>query len=152
YNRIISPAMVNEFNGGVRHSGEFTAAVNQPDLDRFVRSKIGMTLAQFYPQINPLNLIPQASFGGVPNAAAITYAARSFLHGADTVFDFTDTFSWIHGAHSAKFGIFVERARAAKGRGNNTAFGGFGGNFAFARDVNNPFDSNYAYSNAALGI
>jgi hypothetical protein len=152
YTRIISPSMVNEFNGGVRHTGEFTAPVDPADVDHFVRSKTGMTLGQFYPQINPLNLVPQASFGGVPNAAAITYDARTFLHGADTVFDFTDTLSWIHGAHSAKFGIFAERARAAKGRGNNAANGGFGGNFAFARDVNNPFDSNYAYSNATLGI
>ena len=93
YTRIISPSMVNEFNGGVRHTGEFTAPVDPADVDHFVRSKTGMTLGQFYPQINPLNLVPQASFGGVPSAAAITYDARTFLHGADTVFDFTDTFS-----------------------------------------------------------
>ena len=102
-------------------------------INNFVRSNLGMTLGQLYPQNNPLNLVPQASFGGVPSPAAITYDGRTFLHGADTVFDFTDTFSWIRGAHSFKFGIFAERARAAKG-----ASGNFGGNFAFARDVNNP--------------
>jgi len=147
YTRMISPSMVNEFNGGARHTGEFTAPVSDAGLNSFVRSNLGMTLGQLYPGNNPLGLIPQASFGGVPNPAAITYDGRTFLHGADTVFDFTDTFSWIHGAHSFKFGMFAERARAAKGSSGN-----FGGNFAFAKDVNNPLDSNYAYSNAILGI
>ena len=147
YTRTLNPSMVNEFNSGVRHSGEFTAPVDPAGLNKFVRSNLGMTLGQLYPQNNALNLIPQASFGGVPSAPSIGYDGRTFLHGADTVFDFSDTFSWIHGAHSLKFGMFAERARAAKGSSGN-----FGGNFAFARDVNNPLDSNYAYSNAVLGI
>jgi hypothetical protein len=147
YTRIVSPSMVNEFNGGVRHTGEFSAAVDPAALNNFVRSKIGMALGQLYPQNNPLNLVPAASFGGVTGGANFTYDGRTFLHGADTVFNFTDTFSWIRGNHFVKFGLFADRARAAKG---NQAT--FGGSFAFAKDTNNPLDSNYAYSNAVLGI
>jgi hypothetical protein len=121
YTRIISPSMVNEFNGGIRHTGEFTAAVDPAGINNFVRSNLGMTLGQLSPQNNPLNLIPQASFGGVPSAASITYDGRTFLHGADTVFDFTDTLSWIRGKHSLKFG-FAERARAQRRIRNFGAF------------------------------
>lgn len=106
--------MANELSGGVRHSSEVTSPVDPAEVDKFIRSRIGMTLGQFYPQINPLNLVPQGSFGGVPSAAAATYDARTFLHGADTVFDFADTFNWIHGAHSAKFGILAESAPSRK--------------------------------------
>jgi hypothetical protein len=147
YTRTISPSMVNEFNGGARHSRETTSPVDSAAVNSYVRSNVGVTLGQFYPQNNALNLIPQASFGGVPSAAAITYDSRTFLVGGESTFNFSDNFSWIRGAHNFKFGIFAERARANKGNAGN-----FGGNFNFGRDVNNPLDSNYTYSNAILGI
>jgi hypothetical protein len=98
-----------------------------------------MTLRQFYPQNNPLNFIPMASFGGVPAAADIGWDGRFPMHGADTTFNFSDNFSWIRATHSLKFGIFADRGREYEGED-----GTFAGNFSFARDVNNPLDANYA--------
>jgi hypothetical protein len=45
-----------------------------------------------------------------------------------------------------KFGVYVERTTRNAARGSS-----FNGTFNFNRDVNNPLDTNYAYSNALLG-
>src|SRR5439155_23985752 len=75
YTRILSPSLVNELTFGVRHSTEAHAPLTDQGLDAVTRSRAGYTLGQFTPSINPLGLIPQASFtgGGVPNPAAITF-------------------------------------------------------------------------------
>jgi hypothetical protein len=146
HTRIFSPTVVNEFMGGVRHGVEKGPPESETEQNKMVRSKIGLNLGQFYPEINPLSIIPQASFGGVPNAAAITYDGRFPLRGADTVINFSDNVTWNRGKHTFKAGFNAERNRNYEGATAN-----FGGTFAFARDVNNPIDSNYAYSNALLG-
>ncbi|MCC6344688.1 MAG: TonB-dependent receptor [Bryobacterales bacterium] len=146
YTRTISPSMVNEFSAGAGHSMEQATPINDGDLKKLNRAALGMTLAQFYPQNNPLNFIPMASFGGVPAAADIGWDGRFPMHGADTTFNFSDNFSWIRAKHTFKFGIFVDRGREYEGED-----GTFAGNFSFARDVNNPLDANYAYANAVLG-
>ena len=54
--------------------------------------------------------------------------------------------SWVKDAHTLKFGFNGNwLLRGTSGSGN------FAGRFDFGRDVNNPSDSNYAYSNALLG-
>jgi hypothetical protein len=56
------------------------------------------------------------------------------------------TTTHLPGNFQIKAGIFLERDRMFKGfRGTNN------GSFDFSRDVNNPFDTNYAYSTALLG-
>ncbi|HEU0119822.1 MAG TPA: carboxypeptidase-like regulatory domain-containing protein [Bryobacteraceae bacterium] len=146
YVRTISPTMVNEFMAGARHSMEAAPALRQADLEKLNRKTLGMTLGQFNPQNNPFNLIPMASFGGVPQAAAISWDGRLPMRGADTAFNFSDTLSIIRGGHTVKLGIFADRGREYEGED-----GTFAGNISFARDVNNPLDANYAYANAALG-
>ncbi len=146
YTRTINPTMVNEFSAGAGHSMESALPLNSSDLQKLNRSSLGMTLGQFYVQNNPLNFIPMASFGGVPSAADIGWDGRFPMHGADTTFNFSDNFSWIRGAHAFKVGIFVDRGREYEGED-----GTFAGNFSFSRDVNNPLDANYAYTNAILG-
>ncbi len=146
YTRILSPSMTNEFLGGARHGVEKGPALSDTELARVQRSATGFKLGQLYPQINPLGIIPQASFGGVTNAPGIGYDSRYPLRGADTLFNFSDTFSWVKAAHTIKAGMFYDHARNYEGES-----GTFAGNFNFGRDVNNPNDSNYAYANALLG-
>ncbi len=146
WTRVFSPTVVNEFMGGLRHGVEKGPPVSEEEQNKMVRQKIGLNLGQFFPQINPLNIIPQASFGGVPGAAAITYDGRFPLRGADTVFNYSDNLTWNRGKHTLKTGFNLERNRNYEGATAN-----FGGSFAFARDVNSPIDSNYAYSNSLLG-
>jgi len=145
--RILGPRTVNEFTGGVRHSVEKGPPASDEELKFVLRKERGLTsLGQFYPANNPLGVIPQASYGGVPGAAAITYDGRFPLRGADTAINFSNNVTHSLGAHTLKAGISFERIRNYEGEQ-----GTYGGNFSFARDVNNPFDSNYAYSNAVLG-
>jgi len=147
YAKILSPRLVNEFMGGVRHGVEKGPPESDEELKKMQRGSRGLaSLGQFFAGNNALQIIPQASFGGVPGAAAITYDGRFPLRGADTVFNFTDNLTYTAGAHTFKGGFFFERTRNYEGEQGN-----YGGNFNFARDVNNPFDSNYAYSNALLG-
>ncbi len=147
YTRIFGPTVVNEFTGGARHNVEKGPPESDEELKRVVRSERGLgTLSQFFPPNNPLRIIPQASFGGVPGAAAVTYDGRFPLRGADTVINFSDNLTWNRGAHAFKAGFSFERLRNYEG-----AQGNYGGNFSFGRDANNPIDSNYAYANAFLG-
>ena len=147
YTKILSPRMVNEFTGGARHGVEKGPPESDQELKQVQRPDRGLSsLGQFFPANNALKIIPQASFGGVPGAAGISYDGRFPLRGADTVFNFSDNVTFTAGSHTLKGGFFYERTRNYEGEQGN-----YGGNFGFGRDVNNPFDSNYAYSNALLG-
>ncbi len=147
YTRIVSPTVVNEFIGGARHNVEKGPPESDEELKRVVRTERGLaTLGQFFPENNPLKIIPQSSFGGVTGAAAITYDGRFPLRGADTVINFSDNITWNKGPHTIRAGFNIERLRNYEG-----AQGNYGGNFSFTRDANNPIDSNYAYANAFLG-
>ncbi len=146
YTRIFKPTVVNEFSFTYRILGEIGSANSPSDFDPVVRAKRGVTLGQFDAKLNPLNFIPQLSFGGVPNAANVSYDGRTPINAGDTRFTYTDNLTWTRGNHTYKFGAYIERNHASEGPRSN-----FGGNFSFGRDVNNPGDTNYAYSNALLG-
>jgi hypothetical protein len=143
---LISPTLVNEFSFGAHHNTENGPPRSQADMDKLDRTKLGMTLPQFYPQNNPYNMVPWASFGGVPNAASLSTDNRFPVRGADTTFTITESLSKVWGGHTSKVGFFFERDRNYEGER-----GTFAGSLSFAKDVNNPNDSNYAYSNAILG-
>ncbi|MGH9936482.1 MAG: hypothetical protein ACREAM_09560, partial [Blastocatellia bacterium] len=147
WTRLITPALVNEASLSVRHSVEKGPPLSDAELAKLQAKTYGYTLGQFNPQINPLGIIPQATaFGGVTNAAAITYDGRTPLRGADTLISFTDNLTYTRGAHSFKAGIYFERVRNYEG-----ATSTFAGAFTFTNDANNPLNTNYAYANAALG-
>jgi outer membrane receptor protein involved in Fe transport len=146
WTRVISSNMVNEASLSVRHSVEKGPPISDEELARLQRATYGFTQGQFHPELNPLGVLPLATFGGVTNPPQIAYDGRFPLRGADTLISFNDTFSYIRGAHTWKAGFYVERARNYEG-----ATSTFAGNFSFARDTNNLDDSNYAYSNALLG-
>lgn len=147
YTRIFGPKVVSEFSGGWRRGSE-DHTVSTEALDSAKRSTIGFTLGQFYPNANPLGIMPQASFGGVTNAAAFTYDGRFPLFGDDTIWSVTNDTTVIAGSHTLKGGLYFERSHNVEG----LTAAAFAGRYAFARDVNNPLDTNYAYSNALLGV
>lgn len=141
-----SPTKVNEFTFGINRAKQLVGPLNQEGFDRNVRSKIGLNLPQFYPAANPDNLIPNANFGGVPNAGILNIEQRYPFFGTNNIWNYNDNFSWIQGSHNMKFGIYVERTTRNAQRSS-----AFNGTFNFNRDVNNPLETNYAYSNAILG-
>ena len=91
-------------------------------------------------------MIPNATFGGVPNAAALNIDARFPYFGRNNVWVFTDNYSQSIGAHNLKVGVYVEKS--AVNQANGTAFNG---TFSFDRDPNNAADTGYAFANALTG-
>jgi hypothetical protein len=141
-----SPTLVNEFTFGVNRAFQNVAPLHEEGMNRNVRAQIGLNLPQFYPEANPRGLIPNANFGGVPNAGVLSIEGRFPFFGTNNIWNWNNNLSKITGRHNMKFGIYVERSTRNAQRGS-----AFNGTFNFNRDVNNPLDSNWAYSNALLG-
>lgn len=146
YTKILSSRLVNEAQFGWLRNFE-THSTSDAELKRNQRDAIGFTIGQFNPSINPLNVVPNATFGGVPNAAQYSVNGRFPADNRYDVLTFTDKFSWISGRHTVKTGLYWEWVR--RDVNQNVAFNGA---FDFGRNVNNPIDTGYAYANAALGV
>lgn len=144
----ITPTLINEASFGYYHFQEPAGPYDSAAADVINRQKLGMTLGQFYPQYNQYGIIPSMSFGSstIQNPANVSFDIRWPKLGATTLFTGTESITKIWGGHQIKAGFFAERDRMFKGnRGTNN------GSFDFSRDVNNPYDANYAYGTALLG-
>jgi len=148
YTRVVSNAVVNEASVSIRHSTENGPPLSDADLAGITKAQTGFTLGQLNPSINPLGIIPQARFTGVPgNPAAITYDGRTPLTGDDKLYTFNDTLTLVRGRHTYKAGMYFEHVRNEEGP---TAT--FAGLYDFSStDANNPGNTGYAYANALLG-
>lgn len=147
YTRIFGPKVVSEFSAGWRKGSE-DHVVSPEAVDSATRSTIGFRLGQFFPDANPLGLMPQAQFASVPvNDARFTYDGRFPLFGDDTIWSATHNTTLLMGAHTLKAGAYFERAHNVEGK---TAT--FGGQFFFDRDAQNPLDTGHSYANALLGV
>jgi hypothetical protein len=142
-----SPTRINELTFGVNRGAQTQVPLNQAGANANSRSALGLNIPQFYPQSNPYNFIPNATFGGVSDAPQLFIDPRFPYFGRNNVWDYTDNYSQIVGAHHLKAGIFFEHS--AVNEANSTSFNG---TFGFDRDPNNPLDSGYAFSNALLGV
>ena len=144
-----SPTKVNELTFGVNRAKQTVAALTQAALDQNNRAKVGLTIPQFYPQANPSNLIPNATFNnsGIPNVGNESIEGRFPFFGTNNIWNYSDNFSDIIGQHSLKFGAFWEHGTRNAARSTS-----FNGTFAFDRDATNPLDTGYAYSNALFGV
>jgi len=147
YQRIFSSSLVNELVLG---------AWTKPDWDEIAASEIkknqasavGFNAGQFYPQANPLGLIPNASFGGVTNAASLSAIDGRFPYwGRHVQESIDDNLTKTIRSHIVRGGVHVERDQRSSVNSIT-----FNGSFSFARDVTNPLDTGYAFSNAALGV
>lgn len=142
-----SPTLINEFTTGVNRYLQDSFIPDPASLARVDRAKLGINFPQFNPQLNPLNVIPNATFGGVQTAPSIAWESRWIFFGTNTTKTFSDNLTWIKGKHNIKVGVYYENtSRNAASTG-----GSLMGTASFARDTNNPLDTNYAFSNAALG-
>jgi hypothetical protein len=144
-----SPTLINEFTFGVNHWDEPGGPISQAENAKIQRSTYGLQgLGQWYPADNSNNVIPIMSFSDVPSAAGYSYDARAPIDGATTIFTIADNLTKVYGKHTLKAGVNVVRTRMWKGNPGTA----YSGNFAFGKDVNNPLDTGYGYSNALLGV
>jgi hypothetical protein len=147
---IFNPTTVLQATMGYQRFGESGAALSPAELAAKSRTATGVNIPQFNPSINPFNVVPAASFGGVSstNSNSVSWTSRFPLRGVENTFNWNGTINKVMGAHALRAGIYAERWRAMKGF--NAA--NFAGTMAFGSDSNNPQDTGYAYSNALLGI
>ena len=79
-----SPTLTNEFTFGINRALQTVNPLNQEGIDRNDRVKLGLTLPQFYPAINPLNLVPNATFGGIIRTRRSSTSNSAFRSSART--------------------------------------------------------------------
>jgi hypothetical protein len=146
--KTFGSAKVNELVFGANRGEQNRGALDDDALQSIQRQRRGLsTLGQLSPQANPYAIIPNATFGGVPNAMNLTVERKFPFVGRNTIWNITDNFTWTHGPHTLKTGIYLEpTSRNARMEAN------FNGQFSFGRDPNNPLDSNWAWSNTLLGV
>ncbi len=145
---IFSPNVVMEYNTGVRHNHEYWIPYGSTnEINKVLRSGIGYTLGQWYPQANAQGYIPRYSFGGVNNPPNVSYDSRLLTGGTDFTFNINDNVTINKGSHAIKFGGDFYRIREYEGEQST-----FSGTFDLGKNTANPLDTNYAFSNAALGV
>lgn len=147
YQRIFTPTLINEFNASF--SGRpLNNSIADEDLKKIQRGTVGFRLGQFFPANNPLELMPNTVFGGVTNPAQVNFDGRTPLTTTHNIIVVSNNITKSLASHTLKAGFYYDRIWAE----NQATAGAFNGSFNFSRNVNNPLDTNYAYSNAALGV
>lgn len=147
YQKIFSPTLINEFNGSYS-TRPLNNSIGDEALKSIQRDTVGFSLGQLYPANNPLNLIPNMTFGGVTNAIAVTMDGRTPLTTTHEILSLSNNLTKTFTTHTLKLGSYFDRLWAE----NQAVGGAFNGEFNFGRNVNNPLETDYAFSNAILGV
>ena len=138
----------SEFTIGVNWSHQYTTPFDDAALASNQASTALPGFKQFYPAANPLNLLPQASFGGGLNGTipSFGYEQRFGFFGFNAPFTITGNLTKLKGAHNMKTGIFIERTTRPAQRSSS-----FNGSLTFDTDGSSPGNTNIGFANALLG-
>ncbi|WP_263352904.1 TonB-dependent receptor [Acidicapsa acidisoli] len=143
---LFSENKVNEVTFGANRGVQTEGPATSAGLLANQRSNLPVNIPQFFPASNPDDVVPNATFSGIPNAPELFIDPRFPYFGRNNVWVWMDNFSWTHGVHNMKFGAYIEYS--AVNESNSTSFNG---TFSFNTDANNPLDSGYTFANAVLG-
>ena len=120
------------------------------DADANHRAVVLTGLPQFFPQANPLNIIPKATFGGTNAPANVGVDRRAeplpFLRLQHVCTTCRATSPRWPGTHNLKAGLFMERTIRPATRASC-----FNGTFSFNSDNQNPRNTNIGFANGLLG-
>jgi hypothetical protein len=162
-----TPTMVNEFTWGINRAHQIVAPINQSGQPAYSSSLLPLKGANgqalSLPNVfgaNALNLLPNINFGlpsgftaqsagqTIPNLPAFGFDSRWPFNGTDQVQNVNDTFTWIKGSHTIKFGAYTEfQARNVSVYSTyNTA-----GTYYFGSDLGSGVDTADPFSNALVG-
>jgi hypothetical protein len=139
-----SPTLVNELNVGTAGWSE-AQLYSQSDLAKAQLNPNGYNVPALYEGVNPLNLLPNATFG-VTNSADFGWDSRFPMADQVRSYSATDNVTKIIGSHTLKFGIDAQTDSYSQP--SNNRVGSFSYNADPSKNIN---DSNYGYSNALLG-
>src|SRR5882757_2379499 len=149
---IPSQNLINEFNIGFANWAEYSKFSNSADIAKLQKDKVGMTLGQFNPQLNPLNLVPRASFAGssgfaTANSPSILFDNRFPLSDDTRSWQVQDSITKVWHGHTSKAGVYLQFSKYLQRHTGAT----FDGQFSFNTDTSNAGDTGYSYANAVLG-
>ena len=142
--------IVTELQAGVRRAYESFGVADDADWSRLRRSEVGYTLPQFSPQLNDLGLIPKVTFGvGTTGVSSpdFTWDDRIGATASDWLTSVRESLTWTRGRHSLKVGGHFEYMQNNEARG-----GAWSGQITFSNSSTNPLNTNFAFSNAVLGV
>src|SRR5262249_41747895 len=105
---LLSPTLIDESTIGFTRRPERNFVTDE-EIRKNQRKTVGYTAGQIYPGNNPLDLIPQSTFGGVPNAANLLGTERYIFIQALNAFAITNNLTKTAGTHTLKFGVALER-------------------------------------------
>ena len=147
YNIIytFTPTLVNEFNIGTAGWSEHQL-YDKSALAQVTLGNGGFNLPSLYAGVNPLNLFPAASFGGVKDAATYNWDSRFPMADQVRSYNATDKVTKVLGNHTLVLGIDAGTDWYLQANHNRV------GTFAFAHDTSDPNDTNFDYGNADMGI
>jgi hypothetical protein len=140
---IITPTTINALTLGVSQN---TLTFYPQNPDAVNRVKLGIDIPQRNPALNPGNLIPDMTFGGIQNYANPSMNDGEPYFNQNTIFQLTDSVSKIWNTHAFKAGVYVEHTQKIQSASSVTR-----GSIKFDTDGNNALDANNAYANALLG-
>ncbi|MGH9583035.1 MAG: hypothetical protein ACRD4O_08890, partial [Bryobacteraceae bacterium] len=141
---VLNPTTVNEATFDIAH--------NQITIAPTVNG--GLTLASTHlTGLNSLyppheDYLPSLDFSGTRIANSPSFGSSDApFYNYNTTIEAIDNFSKVWGQHTLKAGFYFQRSRK-----DQSSFAPFNGSIHFGDDPNNPLDSGFGYSNAALGI
>ena len=148
----VNPTTFVEATAGVNRGHQWASPFNQAALDANNRAQVLPGMPLFYPEANPLDLLPNATFnGGITAGSAATlglfqYERRFPYYGYNTLWDFSASMTKVLRAHTVKTGIFVEHATRPQQQRS-----AFNGTLSFNTDSSFPLNTNVGFANALLG-
>ena len=148
HTRTFGGSIVNEASTSFRYTAEVGPILDS--ITPMTRAARGLSsLSALFPGVNNGDIIPQATFAGVPGTAPTpAYDQRFPMDAADKRWVIADNVSWAKGRHLVKAGVYWEWNLNSEGLGGNC----FSGCFNFiSTDRNNPGNTGHPFANALLG-
>jgi hypothetical protein len=143
-----TPSLFGEFTVGVNWAHQNTSPFDEAARAANDRREVLPGMPQFFPDANPLGILPQATFnGGLPGTIGSFNIEQRFpFFGYNTLFNVSGNVTKVKASHTMKAGVFVERTTRPAARTSS-----FNGSFSFNSDAQNPLNTNVGFANALLG-
>lgn len=141
---IFSTTLVNDFEVGVSNN-----SLHNPVPNILTASGSGVSLPVLSPGAVQDSFLPNLAYGSnaFNGGGATVGTAYAPFANYNTDIDVTDNVSKVWHQHTFKTGIYVQRSRK-----DQTSFADANGNYSFASDPSNPYDTGNGIANVATGI
>ena len=143
---VINPVTTLDFTFGFGRNDILIEPANGSDA--LTRARTGINMPLLYPNAVQRDFIAAFNFNGTRLSNSPTFGTNNapFVNFNDTS-DFVTNYTRIFSRHTMKIGGYVQFSRK-----DQTSFAAANGTYNWGDNPNNPFDTNFGYSNALLGV